>query len=324
MRRFHRRARDRHRREVLHDPVSLALRMNGDIGGLVNYRRRVIAVGDELLDATPDYIEITRSALDKKGDAATWKSSPSPLSVPNCGGGPMRERPDNWKGDERVAWLCAFIEAFVGTDSLEHAPVLLSGMASVTRAPALVDARQAAFNLRQLSRAYSTPQSVKHAVALYNDYHYRNGTTGPYRIDSQTLRFERTDPLEDPAITRARERLSRPIDLERHGLTMADPREPMAVALGPHAAAVRIPIGPITAPLAARRVHDLGRRRWAACVSRSSTWRTSHARWTIAIGTRRNGAVATGSGGSRASRSWYAVRRGSVAPTRSSSPTSST
>jgi pPIWI RE three-gene island domain Z len=172
----------------------------------------------------------------------------------------MRERPEFWQGDERIAWLCTFMEACVGTDSLEYAPVLLSGLASVTAAPALGGSRQAAFNLRQLTRSYTTLQSIKHAVALYNDRHYRNRTQGPYRIDPQTLHFERTDPLEDPLIAKARAWLGRSIPLERQSLTMADPSEPMAVALGPHVEAVRVPVGPISAPLAARRTHDLGRR----------------------------------------------------------------
>jgi REase associating with pPIWI_RE len=57
-------------------PVSLALRLNRGIGGLVNYRRRMIAVGDELIAARPDYIVTARSMLDRKGDPATLELQP--------------------------------------------------------------------------------------------------------------------------------------------------------------------------------------------------------------------------------------------------------
>lgn len=57
-------------------PVSLALRLNRSIGGLVNYRRRFIAVGDELIAIRPDYIAAARSLLDRKGDPATLELLP--------------------------------------------------------------------------------------------------------------------------------------------------------------------------------------------------------------------------------------------------------
>ena len=77
----------------------------------------------------------------------------------------MRRKPDFWKGNDRICWLCTLMEHFVGTTSLEHAPVLMSGMASVLAAPKLARARQALFNLRQLSLSFVTTQSIKHALA---------------------------------------------------------------------------------------------------------------------------------------------------------------
>lgn len=47
-------------------PVSLALRLNRSIGGLIHYRRRIIAVGDELVADNPSYLSTLRSLLDKK------------------------------------------------------------------------------------------------------------------------------------------------------------------------------------------------------------------------------------------------------------------
>jgi hypothetical protein len=57
-------------------PVSLGLRLNKSIGGLIHYRRRIIAIGDELLDIDPGYITTVRSTLDKRGDAASLEILP--------------------------------------------------------------------------------------------------------------------------------------------------------------------------------------------------------------------------------------------------------
>jgi hypothetical protein len=171
----------------------------------------------------------------------------------------MRSKPDIWTGAERICWLCTLMEHFVGTNSLEHAPVLLSGMASVHRAPKLARARQALFNLRQLSLSFVTTQSVKHAIALYNEHHYQQGSTGPYKIDPETLQFERADVLEDPDIARARAWLSLPIPYELQSIGIADPAATMGVQIGDAYGGVRVPVGPITSPLPPRRTHDLAR-----------------------------------------------------------------
>lgn len=52
-------------------PVNLALRLNRRIGGLIYYRRRIIAVSDRLIENEPDYISILQSTLDQQGDPAT-------------------------------------------------------------------------------------------------------------------------------------------------------------------------------------------------------------------------------------------------------------
>ena len=41
------------------------------IGGLVNYRRRIIAIGEELIDMNPNYMATVRSCLDRRGDPST-------------------------------------------------------------------------------------------------------------------------------------------------------------------------------------------------------------------------------------------------------------
>ncbi|NER48105.1 MAG: hypothetical protein F6J92_15670 [Symploca sp. SIO1A3] len=52
-------------------PVSLALRLNRSIGGLIYYRRRIIAISDQLIEDNPNYLSTLRSTLDKKGDPIT-------------------------------------------------------------------------------------------------------------------------------------------------------------------------------------------------------------------------------------------------------------
>jgi hypothetical protein len=53
-------------------PVSLASRLNRTgIGGLKHYRRRIIAVSDQLIEERPDYLSTFQSAINKKGEPAT-------------------------------------------------------------------------------------------------------------------------------------------------------------------------------------------------------------------------------------------------------------
>jgi pPIWI RE three-gene island domain Z len=171
----------------------------------------------------------------------------------------MRIKPDFWQGTDRICWLCVLMEEFIGTNSLEHAPAVLSGMASILNAPALKQARQAIFNLRQISLSFTTLQSVKHGIAIYNDACYCSKTQGTYEIDAETLQFRRTDPLEDPSIAKARQILSNHLPYKLQTAKIANPQQSMSVALGEGTTAVRIPISPIFAPLAERQVHPFNR-----------------------------------------------------------------
>jgi pPIWI RE three-gene island domain Z len=171
----------------------------------------------------------------------------------------MRKKSVQWEGPERICWVCCLMQDFVGINSLQHASSLLSGMTSVLDAPALRRARQALFNLRQMSLAFTTTQSLRHAVAVYKEHHYSLGTNGPYEINPDTLEFERTDSFEDPAIAEARLFLSTSIPYETQSMGMADPSAPMTVQIGQEALAARIGINPIQASLPPRRFHDLTR-----------------------------------------------------------------
>lgn len=57
-------------------PVSLALRLNRSIGGLIYYRRRILAISDQLIKNNPSYLATLQSTLDKKGDPATLEVLP--------------------------------------------------------------------------------------------------------------------------------------------------------------------------------------------------------------------------------------------------------
>lgn len=51
-------------------PVSLALKLNRGIGGLINYRRKIIAVSDQLIENDPYYLSTLRNTLDKEKSSA--------------------------------------------------------------------------------------------------------------------------------------------------------------------------------------------------------------------------------------------------------------
>ncbi|MGB3535617.1 MAG: hypothetical protein WBA13_19140 [Microcoleaceae cyanobacterium] len=171
----------------------------------------------------------------------------------------MRIKYNFWTAEERIFWLCVFMEEFIGIQSLEYAPVILSGMASVFNAPQLKVARQAMFNLRQMSLDYITKSSIKYAVDLYNDYQYQKQEQGVYEIDSETFIFKRTNFLEDANITKAKKILSKPLDYQFHGKKFASPQQQMAVQLGDIVLSKPLPISPITIPLTPPKTHDLNR-----------------------------------------------------------------
>ena len=52
-------------------PVLLALKLNRSIGGLIFYKKRIVAITDELIEDCPGYLSTLRSLLNKKGETAT-------------------------------------------------------------------------------------------------------------------------------------------------------------------------------------------------------------------------------------------------------------
>ncbi len=52
-------------------PVLLALKLNRSIGRLIFYKKRIVAITDELIEDCSGYLSTLRSLLDKKGETAT-------------------------------------------------------------------------------------------------------------------------------------------------------------------------------------------------------------------------------------------------------------
>ena len=172
----------------------------------------------------------------------------------------MRSGPKSlWRGNDRVCWVCLLMEVFIGSDTLQYAPEVLAGFDSVAQAPALRQARRALFNFRQIMMAYSTEASVRQGVERYLEHHRNAGTRGVYEIDARTLHFKRVDFFEDGSLAQARKLLQGVLPYAPVERQMADPAKEMSAVLGDGPYAPRIPILPITAPLPARRVHDLSR-----------------------------------------------------------------
>lgn len=171
----------------------------------------------------------------------------------------MRQKPRLWSGSERICWLCLLMEEFVGTKSLESASIVMSGLNSIVESSAVARARQAVFNLRQITLAFATRESVKHSVALYHEHLRAKRIRGPYTIDPETLRFERVDYFEDSAITEARQHLSKALTYKIRDVQIADPKQEMLAQLGDDPASPRVPIGPIHAMIPPRSVHDIQR-----------------------------------------------------------------
>jgi hypothetical protein len=54
-------------------PATLAVTLNRGIGGLVNYRTRIVAINDGVIARDPGYLQTLLSCLDRQGDIATLR-----------------------------------------------------------------------------------------------------------------------------------------------------------------------------------------------------------------------------------------------------------
>jgi pPIWI RE three-gene island domain Z len=172
----------------------------------------------------------------------------------------MRERPEIWTGVQRICWLCCLMKDFIGSTSLKEAPALMSGAKSVLSVPALKDASQAIFNLRQIAPAFVTDQSIRYAVALYNEKYDKNESEGPYSINPETLEFQQVGSYDDAAILEAQSILSRPLSYKQRGMAFADPTREMQVQLTDDALSSRVVIPPLPVTPTPPIYHDLTRK----------------------------------------------------------------
>ena len=64
-------------------PVLLALKLNRSIGGLINYKTRIIAITDELIEDYPGYLSTLRSLLDEKKETKSLQIMPVSSVIEN-------------------------------------------------------------------------------------------------------------------------------------------------------------------------------------------------------------------------------------------------
>jgi hypothetical protein len=81
---------------------------------------------------------------------------------------------------------------------------------------------------------------------------------GTYKINLETLHFERTDSIED-SLTHPRVTSASPWQYQFYSATFADPRQPMAVALGEENNSRENLIGPRSQPHGQRCTYSLDR-----------------------------------------------------------------
>lgn len=68
-------------------PITLGLRLNKSIGGLRNFRRRIIAISDECIHGNNDYIATVLSMFDKDGEARSIEVMPVAKLISNIQSG---------------------------------------------------------------------------------------------------------------------------------------------------------------------------------------------------------------------------------------------
>lgn len=64
-------------------PVLLASKLNRSIGGLIFYKKRIVAITDELIEDYSGYLSTLRSLLDKKGETRTLQVMPVSSVIKN-------------------------------------------------------------------------------------------------------------------------------------------------------------------------------------------------------------------------------------------------
>ncbi|TAY52975.1 hypothetical protein [Rhizobium leguminosarum] len=149
----------------------------------------------------------------------------------------MREKPADFSNTTAVQWLCAAADQFLGIDELADMPSLLTGFVSITDHAALRGFAKAAFSLRQLGVRYTSESELRQAVYDFITWEESRREQDPNYVDqpfiidpgSRRIKFRRMAG-DDPRIASWASLLTEGIPLRNHGVEVADPTRPFAVA----------------------------------------------------------------------------------------------
>ncbi|GAB1257123.1 hypothetical protein NBRC116494_16250 [Aurantivibrio plasticivorans] len=136
----------------------------------------------------------------------------------------MKQSIDIWTGNDKINWLCLFINEFTGKSDLNLAPLLLSGFHSLRSSSVAQENEFAYFNIRQLMLRFSNLTAIKKAVVRYNEHYTSGETTSDQRlfnIDEKTLTFQPLLDLMPPEYEQAKQVLLKPLEFSKHGKSVA-------------------------------------------------------------------------------------------------------
>ncbi len=129
----------------------------------------------------------------------------------------MRDKPNLWKGADRIQWGCVLMH-MLGESTLELLPVVLSGLHSVERSRQVALYQAAVQTARTLLGDLLTKHAVQSAVAEFLSVN-REGRS--FDINEDTLNFHAHSEY-DPAITQAEAILREGLVVRTRMLDLAD------------------------------------------------------------------------------------------------------
>lgn len=179
----------------------------------------------------------------------------------------MRDKPKGWAdGAPPIQWLCAALHHFLGLNSFDQVPILMSRFGSVADSEGTLAFSAAAFTLNQLGMDATAPQRVRNLVERGIEWERSNRSKGNYQEPPFILR---TDPLsfrirrgQEKRVREMAEALARGLPDRDDVLPLADIRRPFVFA-GKHEndlIQVQLPDS-VAPPPPPKHILDRGRRK---------------------------------------------------------------
>jgi hypothetical protein len=166
----------------------------------------------------------------------------------------MRDKPDLWKGSERIQWGCVLMQ-LMGESSLEHLHLVLSGLRSVERSHQPAPYQQQLWTARVILGDLLTKQSVQNAVAAFHDSIVEDDAGADKRvarsfdIDVVSLCFTaRYAPGLDPNVAIAEQVLAQALPRHANNRRIADTSKDHLITLSADDNPVRIRLGGLSFP----------------------------------------------------------------------------